>query len=481
MINSIFIKYILVFLIIITTSFAILAGLISAHIIRYSNETQQTSMANAATAARQYIENSVHDDFPSLADELTAYLAFAENAFIFITDTDGRIILNTRLPENYLRQDYVSPSLMREIIGSFRDFRFHTLDGLFAVEHQIFPQPLTDENGEIFGVLFFCSPAATASIFASEVIHTIILSCLWVLIATMVIIYFMTEKVISPVRAMSRAAKTFALGRFDVRVPVKGSDEVAQLAAAFNNMAAALSANEETKRMFLANVSHDLRTPMTTIAGFIEGILDGTISENEQSYYLNIVSSEIRRLSRLVTTMFDITRMQAGERKFKKVSFDICEKVRLVLIAFEQKINEKNIEVEFNCGADKIQVYADSDAVHQVLQNLCENAVKFTPAGGLIRIDISEKESWVDSPALPRKEKKVHVSVFNTGEGIPPEDIPVIFDRFYKSDRSRGLEPGGVGLGLFISKTIIDAHEETMRVNSEHGKNCEFVFTLRKI
>lgn len=470
MIKSIFVKYILAFLAIITISFSILAGLISAHIIRYSNETQQISMANAANAARQYIEDSAHYDLPSLSGNLAVYLEFAEDSFIFITDNAGQIILTAPapLPENYLNRDYVSESLMREVSRSFMHYRFDTLDGLFSAGHQVFTQPLTDENGELFGVLFFCSSSSSASAFANQVINTIILSCLWVLIATLVIMYFMTEKVISPVRAMSRAAKSFATGKFDVRVPVRGGDEVAELAAAFNNMAAALSVNEETERMFLANASHDLRTPMQTIGGFINGILDGTIPESEHKYYLNIVASETDRLARLVTNIFEITRLQAGERKINKVNFDICEAVRLALIILEPQIEAKNIEVEFLCDEDKIQVYADSGDIRRVLQNLCENAVKFTPEGGLIRIKIYEQE------------KKAHVSVFNTGEGIIPEDIPIIFNRFYKSDRSRGLDSSGVGLGLFITKTIIDGHEESLQVKSEYGKNCEFIFTLRK-
>ena len=476
MIKSIFIKYILTFLVIITTSFAILAGLISAHIIRYSNETQQISMENASAAARQYIE-STHSDIAELytyaellADELAIYLPFAENAFIFITDIDGQIILTTFLPEGYLLREYVSPNMMHEILEYFWYYRFNTLDGLFAVGHQIFPQPLINQSGEVFGVLFFCSSSAAASLFANQIINTIILSCLWVLTATMVILYFMTEKVVSPVRAMSKAARHFSLGKFDIRVPVKGGDEIAELAVAFNNMAAELAANDERQRMFISGVSHDLRTPMTTIIGFVEGILDGTIASEDRERYLNIVASESHRLARLVNTMFEITKWQSGERKLHKSAFDICEKARLVLLSLEQKITEKNIDIEFFCEADNIYVYADADEIHRVLQNLCENAVKFTPEGGFIRISILECEK--------DREKKAHVSVFNTGNGILPEDIPAIFDRFYKSDKSRGLDPSGSGLGLFITKFLIDTHEEALTVSSEYGKHCEFAFTL---
>ena len=476
MVKSIFIKYILTFLVIITTSFAILAGLISAHIIRYSNETQQISMANASAAARQYIE-STHSNITEiytyaalLADELAIYLPFAENAFIFITDIDGHIILTTPLPENYLLREYVSQSIMLETLEHFWYYRFDTLDGLFAMGHQVFPQPLINHDGEIFGVLFFCSSSASASLFANQIINTIILSCLWVLTATMVIVYFMTEKVVSPVRAMGKAAKGFSIGKFDIRVPVKGGGEIAELAAAFNNMASELAANEERQRTFISSVSHDLGTPLTSIIGFAEGMLDGTIAVEDREHYLNIVASETHRLARLVNAMKDVTRRQSGERKLHKSAFDICEKARIVLLSLEQKITAKNIDIEFFCESDNIYVYADSDDIHRVLQNLCENAVKFTPESGFIRINILEGEK--------DKEKKAYISVFNTGKGISPEDMPAIFDRFYKSDKSRGLDPSGTGLGLFITKFIIDAHEETLTVDSEYGKHCEFTFTL---
>jgi len=316
------------------------------------------------------------------------------------------------------------------------------------------------------------SESVATDSFVNQIINTVILNCLWVLAAAMVIVYFITEKTISPVRAMSRAAKSFELGRFDVRVPVKGRDEVGELAVAFNNMAASLSINDETQRTFLANISHDLRTPMTTIAGFIEGILDGTIPDDQHKYYLNIVFAETNRLARLVKTMFEITRIQSGERTFNKKNFDVCEMARLVLITLEQKIEDKKLDVEFLFDNEKTYVFADADAIHQVLQNLCENAIKFTPENGLIRINIADTGD---------RDKKILVSVFNTGTGIAAGDIPFLFNRLYKTDRSRGLDKTGVGLGLFIVKTIIDAHEEKIWVNSEYEKNCEFTFTLQKI
>ena len=268
---------------------------------------------------------------------------------------------------------------------------------------------------------------------------------------------------------MSRAAKQYAAGKFDVRVPVRGSDEIAELAMAFNNMANSLATVEDQRRSFLANVSHDLRTPMTTIAGFIDGILDGAIPPEKQPYYLELIAGEVRRLSRLVASLLDISRIQAGDRKFTMTAFDICEMARQILISFEQRIDEKQLNIEFECDRDNMTVYADRDAIHQVLYNICDNAVKFTNPGGLYRINITAHD------------KKTYVSVFNEGQGIPEAELPYVFDRFYKSDKSRGLDKTGVGLGLYITKTIMDAHNEEIWVKSVWGEYCEFVFTLQSV
>jgi len=231
-------------------------------------------------------------------------------------------------------------------------------------------------------------------------------------------------------------------------------------------MASSLEKLEESRSTFLANISHDLRTPMTSIAGIIDCILEGAIPKEKHNYYLQQIASEVRRLSRLVSSLLDISRMQAGERKFNMTAFDVCEQARQILISFEKRLDEKKLDVVFDCSSDNIMVYADADAIHQVIFNLIDNAVKFSNEGGCLTIKINAKE------------KKVYVSVLNTGKGIPDEDQPYIFDRFYKSDRSRGLDKTGVGLGLYIVRTIIERHGEEIRLRSEYGKDCEFTFTL---
>jgi len=316
----------------------------------------------------------------------------------------------------------------------------------------------------MLGAIFVCSSRRNPMLIALG--STISMTILWVLIISLLAVYFISERITKPLKLMSRAAKSFAQGRFDVRVPVKGDDEIAELATAFNNMAMSLEKIEENRTTFISNVSHDLRTPMTTISGFIDGILTGAIPPEKEKHYLGIVSGEVKRLSRLVSSLLDITRLQAGDRKIVKAPFDICEMARHVLISCEDRIEEKSLEVNFNTEFDSMSVIADHDSIHQILYNLVDNAVKFSYEKGLLEISIRQKD------------KKTFVSVKNEGKGIPKDELPLVFDQFYKSDKSRGLDKSGLGLGLYICKTVIDRHDEEIWVKSEEGAWCEFVFTL---
>ncbi len=329
-------------------------------------------------------------------------------------------------------------------------------------------------DGCTVGYVMVTSTVETAGNTVSATLRSMIVAAMWIVLAALIAIYFITERVIAPLRDMSRAAKKMAVGQFDVRVPVHGKDEVSELAVAFNQMSQALDNLERMRNSFVANVSHDLRTPMTTIAGFIDGILDGVIPPEQTDHYLKVVSDEVRRLSRLVTALLDVSRLQAGDRKFDMKPFDVCEMGRQILISFEQKIDDKQLDVEFECDEDRMFVLADRDAIHQILYNICDNAVKFSAERGKLKMSFI----WSTGDGIRRR--KAVVKVYNEGQGIPTEDLPFVFERFYKSDKSRGLDKSGVGLGMFISKTIIDAHGETITVDSEYGRFCEFTFTLAK-
>ena len=254
---------------------------------------------------------------------------------------------------------------------------FEMLEGVFDTPHMFYTAPVFTEDGYVCGTVFACSATATQDELLGVMIKTIIISSLWIMLAALIAVYIITERVIGPLKDMSRMAKEFAKGNFEARVPVRGRDEVASLAVAFNDMADSISRLEVMRNTFVANVSHDLRTPMTTISGFIDNILSGAIPPEKHQYYLELIRTEVGRLARLVSSLLDISRIQAGERKFEMRPFDVCEMARRILISFEAKIEGKHLDVEFDCDRDRMPVLADHDAIYQILYNICDNAVKF--------------------------------------------------------------------------------------------------------
>lgn len=268
-----------------------------------------------------------------------------------------------------------------------------------------------------------------------------------------------------PIQEMVQATRAYAAGNFDIRMQdAERSDEIGELASSFNAMADSLAETERQRRDFIANISHELKTPMTTIAGYTDGILDGTIPPEKERQYLQIISDESRRLSRLVRRMLDISKIQSKE--MKKEEFDICESMRLALLSMEQKIIERNLDVQADIPDDSVMVLGDNDLITQVVYNLLENAAKFAAPASTLYLGLAVNG------------EKALVTVCNSGATIPPEEIPLLFERFHKSDKSRSEDKDGYGLGLYVVKTILEQHKEQISVASENGLTS-FSFTMQ--
>ena len=275
---------------------------------------------------------------------------------------------------------------------------------------------------------------------------------------------FMAMRQIQPIQEMVYATRAYGEGNFDVRMSdSERTDEFGELARSFNAMADSLQETERQRRDFIANVSHELKTPMTTIAGYTDGILDGTIPAEKEKHYLQIISEESRRLSRLVRRMLDISRLQSQE--IQKENFDLCESMRLALLSMEQKITDRGLDVQAEIPEDSIRVTGNNDLITQVIYNLLENAAKFASPGSTLYLGVAVEND------------KARVAVGNHGATIPPEEIPLLFERFHKSDKSRSEDKDGYGLGLYVVKTILTQHKEEIDVVSENGFTT-FSFTM---
>ena len=275
---------------------------------------------------------------------------------------------------------------------------------------------------------------------------------------------------VDPLKGMCAFAHKFAHGEVDTRITeyTNRKDEIGELAIAFNAMADSLAQAEQKRSEFVANVSHELKTPMTTIAGFADGILDGTIPPEKERESLQVISSETRRLSRLVRRMLELSRLQSSERVAAQEQFDVAEVLLRVLVSLESKITEKDLDVQTQLPDVPVMVWGDPDAVTQVCYNLLDNAVKFSSPQGRLTLRITTKAG------------KAYIAIGNQGETIPPQQLTHIFDRFHKADSSRSTHKDGVGLGLYIVKTILNTYKEDITVTSQDGFT-EFTFTLSEV
>lgn len=301
--------------------------------------------------------------------------------------------------------------------------------------------------------------------YLTKLIVALAIASLAILVLVFVAIYAAVKHLMTPVKEMTLAAKRFGNGDFSEKLYVPEDNEFGFLANSLNEMASSLEAIEENRKSFISNVSHELRTPMTTIGGFVDGILDGTIPKEKHKYYLRIVSEEVDRLARLVKSMLNISKYEAGEMEMTKETFDLMPLLVKVLLMFEQRIDEKHVEIR-GIEHGGFMVSADSDLMQQVLYNLVENAVKFVNDGGYIEF------------AFENRDGSSVIRIRNSGEGLKANEISKVFDRFYKADASRGIDKTGVGLGLSIVRSIIKLHGGKILVRSEPNSFVEFEITI---
>lgn len=331
-------------------------------------------------------------------------------------------------------------------------------------------RPISNTESNILGVLFIHSDTILMKAALKQIYLDLLLSAFIAILLAVLAVSYLTGRITKPITEMNNTVKRFTKGQFTARVKVSGMDEVAQLARSFNTMADELDNLEQVRRSFVANVSHELRSPLTSMRGFLEAMQDGTIPVEEYDKYLEIVIGENNRMTALVNDLLDLARIESGQIKLNIETFDINELIIRTLITFEARINAKQMDVDVDFDEEHVYVEADSGQIAQVLRNLIDNALKYSPDGG--KLVLSSRAG----------RRQTTVSVRDFGKGIPREDRKYVFDRFYKVEKAhtRTESIGGTGLGLSIVKRIIDQHGQTIAVDSPKGGGTRFIFTLKR-
>ncbi len=432
-------------------------------------EDERFYSAQKASASIEYLTNSIARDGLD-ARSMMMYNTTLEswsmlvNAEITVVNQNQRVFASTNTaltaPEKLASKVMTGETVSAKVAKLERGGNVSHMIGV----------PIRRGNAVIGGIFYFFPPgvgATTVERFSSTIFLTLIIAML----LSLILIYAEARHISRPLKEINNAVLEIASGKFDKRVNVNARGEVAQLASSYNYMADSLERLEEMRSSFVSDISHELRTPMTSISGFVEGILDGTIPKEKQKEYLEIVLDESTRLAKLTSEMFEMTKMNSPEYKLSIHKFDVNEEIRRCIISAEQKLEAKNLELSVDFENETENVLADSDAIKRVIINLLDNAIKFSNPESMVEIAVKEAG------------KKVLISFVNYGAGIAKEDLPHIFDRFYKSDKSRTRDKTGAGLGLSFVKNILNLHAQGITVTSdpyEDKMKTVFSFTLEK-
>ena len=453
-------------LVLVGTSFQ---ALVKDYLTDYAVENlQKNSTAIADLAAAYWSDDSMTSQEFMVNLDVASQVSDSDAV---ICNSKGRVVLCSDALTGCAHQGLqIDSNYLEKVIANNGDVATGVIKGLYEDSRYVVASPISDSvTSKNLGIVIVSKPVGETTAILTRISNIFTLVSLLVVVVAFIVMSIAARHQSDPLRAMANAARSFGHGDLDARVKLEDSypEEVEDLALAFNNMAQELQKSEYQRKEFVANVSHELKTPMTTISGYVDGILDGTIPEQKHRYYLQIVSDETKRLSRLVRSMLDISQLQdqEGIPEEKKHHFDMEECAGQVLITFEQKINNKNLNVDVDMPEHPVYTMANKDYVTQVIYNLIDNAVKFCPEGGTLGLKIKEGGS------------KIYVSISNDGDTIPPDELPLVFDRFHKLDKSRSQNRDGWGLGLYIVKTIVCSHGENISVTSRDGKT-EFTFTM---
>ena len=403
--------------------------------------------------------------------QLESEMQLMENfldASIFMLNADGQISsVTSKINDDWIGKKITDEAIEKVLEGNIVTRQSYQ-NSMFKEANLTVGYPLIIGK-QVMGGVFMCSSVSglKQSIFIVQ--RTVLLILGVILLIGVCLVWFTTKNMVEPVLKINETVKLIADGNFEKRVPITSGDEIGQLAENLNQMAENLEQHDKNQRDFIANISHDLRSPLTSIRGFLEAILDGTVPEEKRNHYLNIVLEETQRLSKLTNDIVLLNEAQSDKMTVDLCDFDINELIKNVVQRFEPRLLEKEIDLSLTFEKEKSYVLADPDKIGRVVQNLVDNAIKFTQQNGKIEIETEHGE-----------DDFLHIMVRDSGKGISAEDQKHVFERFFKTDSSRGEYKKGGGLGLTIAKEFVKANGGAIHVSSEEGKGTEFDFTLKR-
>lgn len=439
-------------------------GLLNNYIVRERMETAQRASKSIEYLTTEIAMQSYDPRFNMAYNSTLASWSMILGAKISIVDMEKNVFATTDnteyVPESVLN-NVLSGNTVNKFVASAEKSKSRHIIGI-PINYQ----------GQILGGMFFFYPPSILKSTIQEFSHIIFISLILAMLVALVLIYFGSRSVSRPLKEINNAVLEIASGKFDKRVDVSAADEVAQLASSFNYMADSLERLEEMRSTFVSDISHELRTPMTSISGFISGILDGTVPNEKQTEYLELVLEESRRLERLTNDMFEMTKISSHDYKLSVKKFDFAEMIRLCIIGAESKLDAKKLDLNIDFEQENIFALAEPDSIKRVIINLLDNAIKYSFDNSTIDIKVFSQNT------------QIVFEISNIGTGIDDADLPYIFDRFYKSDKSRNRESYGAGLGLFFVKNILTLHSQQIWAKSipigDNTRKTTFSFTLEK-
>ena len=465
--KTLYLKFCLAYLIFGFFGFIIVATFVSSMTFEHLRREKADALYKEATliantyASDLYDNNTTLDTVKYQLDALDTYLS----ATIWIINPSGRMILDSSAPmdvENEVVVENFDPTVTQGsyyTVGTFFDSFDEKMISVFA--------PITS-NYMVRGYVVIHYPISNIHASSDSLLNISYIMLVILFLLSLIIVIFFTEMVYIPLRKITEATEQYAAGNMHYEFSVDSEDEMGYLAASLNYMASEIARSEDNQKKFVANVSHDFRSPLTSIKGYLEAMLDGTIPPEMHEKYLTIVLNETDRLTKLTSSLLTLNNLNTKGVILERTDFDINQVIRNVAASFEGTCRQKNVAIELVLVGDYLYVNADMGKIQQVLYNLLDNVIKFSHHDSAIKIETTEKRS------------KIFVSVKDRGIGIPKDDLKLIWDRFYKSDLSRGKDKKGTGLGLSITKEMIHAHGEHINVISTEGVGTEFIFSLPK-